>query len=924
MKKNIISVISLLCMWTVAINTYAAEVCLWYYKDGVPVNSDSKGNISARVAINDAEEGKQYSLFLASYNGDGKLHDVLLTKSSGNGMFEISAPDNSDGGTVKAFAWDSMRPLEERKFYIEDFENDKDEKPPSYNKWSITAPEGTEAVVAEDPKNSANKVLKLSDNTTSGRLSAIYHLSEQANDVYSVSWRIYYARDGAYKSGENDTGYSWFHARTAKNETIMSMAMLDNSSGNGNVMTKAQDGEVKNFKNITVNEWHDMAMVYYGSEKVSFYLDGHYIGSKTPLTAGNMSRICFFSTDKRINTTYIDDITVHYEIPQYSERYEEYDIIDSCFVNTLDWLVDVYDPESGGFYTTKSAALTKGYVPSLESTALAIAMLKKGESGICNNVKTDIPVDIRNKLINFFQSRQNPDDGYFYDTGKTGADYNSRDRMRVYEQCVSKLADLGAKPLYPLPGSSSSATVSVKSSVKLMTASVSYPSGFPEEYKTVDGFMSYVTSQNWDSNSWTAGDRTYEAYSYILMLPDEAQTEYRQALLEWLESRQDPITGYWGESGDYGFNALSGAFKVARIYERFNIGIPKPELILQSVIKTVSDGGFPSEAFYVRNPVDLARIVKNYYPEVFKETFNGTENMFVENYSRYIREFIKADGGASSYIYMASQSFGGISSGRQLCESDMDATQQMWLARQYLCSLFGMELDYSQLADSYEGFWDRLRNKEKIEKTQYLLNGGTVSHSFEGISRNDIFDCGFAASVADIELKSEGSNTFLRVGDSSLTESSKLRLVIPEITKTGTIRMKLRYNRANTYSSQVNDASYNYIRLRSGNENFIELVVVDTGSTMTLRTLKQPSTVSTSSYENLGSMKNGVWFTLEINFDKTDTETAVSYKFNGSQCINATNVTTGRYNGSVGAINFESSKPRLSSLSVDDIYITGN
>ena len=93
---------------------------------------------------------------------------------------------------------------------------------------------------------------------------------------------------------------------------------------------------------------------------------------------------------------------------------------------------------------------------------------------------------------------------------------------------------------------------------------------------------------------------------------------------------------------------------------------------------------------------------------------------------------------------------------------------------------------------------------------------------------------------------------------------------------------------------------------------------------MTLRTLKQPSTVSTSSYENLGSMKNGVWFTLEINFDKTDTETAVSYKFNGSQCINATNVTTGRYNGSVGAINFESSKPRLSSLSVDDIYITGN
>ncbi len=927
MKKHIILVISLLCTVTVAINTYAAEVCTWYYKDGTLADSYSEGNISARAAINDADADKQYSLLLASYNADGSLCDIASAKSSGSGMFEMPSVNNPVGGTVKAFVWDDMRPLNRRKYYTEDFENDENGKLPVYNKWSITTPSGTAAAVAADPKDVSNKVLKLSDNTASGKISAIYYLPEQANDVYSVSWKIYYGRDGDYIKDENDAGYNWFHARTANNETIMSVSMSDNSSGSGNVITKAADGEVQNSKKITVNEWHDMAMVYYGGEKISFYLDGYYICSKLPLIDGSLDRMSFFSTDKRINTTYIDDITIHYEIPEYLEEYEGYNIIDSCFINTSDWLVDVYDPESGGFYTTKSAAQTQGYVPSLESTAFAIAMLKKGELGICGNVKTDIPEDIKNKLISFFQSRQNPDDGYFYDSGMTDADYSSRDKMRVYEQCVAKLADLGAEPLYSLPTDVSASALgaeSANSSAELMTAAeISYPSGFPEEYKTVEGFMSYVESQDWDSNSWTAGDRTYEAYSYILMLPQETQIEYRQALLEWLENRQDPNTGYWGASGDYSFNAVSGAFKVARIYERFNIGVPNPKLILQSVIKTVSDGGFPTTAFYVRNPVDLAQIVKDYYPDVFAEVFNGMEDMFVENYSSYIREFMKDDGGASAYIYMACQSFGGLSSGRQLCEGDMDATQQMWLARKYLCSLFDRELDYSQLTESYDGFWDKLRNKANIEKTQYLLDGGIVTQSFENISRDDIFDFGFASSVADTELNTESGNTFLKVGDSSVVESSKLRLVIPEITKTGTIQMKLRYDRDKTYSSKVNDASYNYIRLMSGNENFIELVVVDTGTTMALRTFKQPSTVSTSSYEKLGNMNNGEWFTLEISFNKTEAQTEVTYKFNDIECTNAADVTTGIYNGSVEAVNFESSKPRISSLSIDDIYITG-
>ena len=78
--------------------------------------------------------------------------------------------------TVKAFVWDEhMQPIKNGgRFYAETFDNDETGTIPSYNQWRITASDNTRAIVACDPQNRENKVLKLEDNSASGKIGAVY------------------------------------------------------------------------------------------------------------------------------------------------------------------------------------------------------------------------------------------------------------------------------------------------------------------------------------------------------------------------------------------------------------------------------------------------------------------------------------------------------------------------------------------------------------------------------------------------------------------------------------------------------------------------------------------------------------------------------------------------------------------------------
>ena len=108
------------------------------------------------------------------------------------------------------------------------------------------------------------------------------------------------------------------------------------------------------------------------------------------------------------------------------------------------WVASMYDPDSGGFYYARSAIGRPGFAADIESTSQALGFMRS--HGMFN----DMPAHIRQKLITFFQSRQDPVTGYFFDP-QFGSNVSNAKRSRNLYQAVGALQSLGAEPLHPLP-----------------------------------------------------------------------------------------------------------------------------------------------------------------------------------------------------------------------------------------------------------------------------------------------------------------------------------------------------------------------------------------------------------------------------------------------------------------------------------------
>ena len=593
--------------------------------------------------------------------------------------------------------------------------------------------------------------------------------------------------------------------------------------------------------------------------------------------------------------------------PEEDKVMTAYRGIDREFLGVFDWLTKIYDPESGGFYTTVSGAVYKGYVPSLESTAFVCQMLTKGESGAIE----EIPPEMKQKLINFFQSRQNTD-GFFYDTGFGDGDYTDRDKIRLYGQCVDALKVLGVKPKY---------TPQYVSQYAIGYSAVQYSQdngNLPEYCRSTERFAEYIRSLNWDNNSWEAGDLAYEAMSYALLLDDS--DDYKAVLLEFLKDRQDFVSGYWGKSGDYSFNACSGAFKVSMIYNRFSMCPNNPEKILESVAKTLDGNDFPTAACYVRNPISIIQLVSRYEPELVKSIYRNKEERLIEQYKRYIHQFFQSDGGASSDAYMAKTKFGGIPSGLGLCEGDSDGTRQMWIARKDLYHIFGREPDSYLYKPMYAEFWNGLLNKPPVVKRQ---NGSEPSYendfqktqSTDELYLNNWSANGFGAAIAE-----ENGNRFLKLTDTSLSFAERMGLNLIAQSTSGQISCKIRFDRTDAYSKLQSDLSYTYLALSGDSSSLIELHATDTGgNTIALNTVYDTS--GGNKYQKLTDIPIGVWNDLSVSYKKTDGKWSITYCVNDVEYTSAENVYTGRSINFVNRMELITSARRTSVICIDDIRI---
>ena len=234
------------------------------------------------------------------------------------------------------------------------------------------------------------------------------------------------------------------------------------------------------------------------------------------------------------------------------------------------WLAGLFEPDIGGFYYSNSARDNEQFLPDIESTIQAIGFLLS--SGMISSYD-ELPVWMKEKIINFTCSLQDPEDGYIYHPqwGKNIPDYR-RGRDMTWANALQGY--LGFKLPYP------TALDRLKEVAKTNESGEKKESNMPEHLRSKEAFIEYLDKLDFVGNAYVAG--SYVASQGIQIVA----AGLAPTAIEYLNKFQDPKTGIWGK--DKGYMAINGALKISDFYTKAGAEIQNADKICEVAMECIS------------------------------------------------------------------------------------------------------------------------------------------------------------------------------------------------------------------------------------------------------------------------------------------------------------------------------------------------
>ena len=264
------------------------------------------------------------------------------------------------------------------------------------------------------------------------------------------------------------------------------------------------------------------------------------------------------------------------------------------------WYANLYDPYIGGYYCTTSGKELEGHLPDIESSKMAMNFIDG--SGLSAHAGRDwrnvIPEEMKEKFVRFAKRMQEPN-GYFYNIMKKQEEIDAfvPKRGRDLSWCTWFLEELGAKPTYDSPmgmkgdgidwqgNPVSDYKPSVSESGEEVNAAAVHYADYLENKET---FLAYLNEKiDIKGRSYPAGNELNATFQQIkkrdIALKEQgADFSLCDTLIEWLNERIDPFTGYWAPTQN--FAGTNGFFKVITIYNAWGYPYPEIEKAVDSVI----------------------------------------------------------------------------------------------------------------------------------------------------------------------------------------------------------------------------------------------------------------------------------------------------------------------------------------------------
>lgn len=375
--------------------------------------------------------------------------------------------------------------------------------------------------------------------------------------------------------------------------------------------------------------------------------------------------------------------------------------------DVLQYLIDIYDPETGLFYHTISSRDNEPFRACLEATWFAMQIMEDG--GLLPKLPDEKPdysvfnEEMQKRLINSTLDMQDEDDGYFYDPqwGKDVFD-SRKGRDLMWARFITKTFDV--KPRYLLPEERIAAEVKKQSD----------DSAIPTWLSSEKAFKAHLESLDWSTGAacYKSGSDLGTQYSVIdaAGLVDVAR--------DFLSGIQNKETGLWGDGLTY--DNTNASMKIAAFYDNEH-PYPNVENMVDSVIYVLKNSQDMPTATRLWNPIQTISIAVSTYGGKLEEAqMNKIKSSMPDLIDIIItksKELKKPDGGYASSPEGSTKWMSGPQSSLGLDESDMDGTTIMaFKFRESIYNILGIPRPKTHYLKYKEWFASELQNKEPVKK----------------------------------------------------------------------------------------------------------------------------------------------------------------------------------------------------------------
>ena len=265
----------------------------------------------------------------------------------------------------------------------------------------------------------------------------------------------------------------------------------------------------------------------------------------------------------------------------------------------LDWYAELYDPNTGAFYYSKSARDNefveyhgKQYRLLPDAESMCQAFHHTVSMGLTNDWREFFPKEILAKSVDFVRGLQDVN-GFFYHPqwGKELPDKYINRRSRDLVWCGNFLKDMNAMPIYDTPNGikgERSAIATVTADVKNEGPAQPF---IAEHFSTKKKYLEYLSGLDMKHNSYHCGNLLVTQLSQICARDKQLEEEGADYSLltmtvDWLDAQLNPVTGHWDD--DAGYYGVNGLLKTLSFYNTAKRPFLYPEAAARSAMDAMT------------------------------------------------------------------------------------------------------------------------------------------------------------------------------------------------------------------------------------------------------------------------------------------------------------------------------------------------